>query len=81
MTNQQIIDNLNIVQLHDRITFLRMADYLDFDDYRLIDRLKREMIALSQAYKEQYGEAPLIDACRYLDDVRALRKKLQEMLA
>lgn len=81
MTNQQITDNLNIVQLHDRVTFLRIADHLDFDDYRLIDKLKREMIALSQAYKEQYGKEPLIDACRYLDDVRVLRKKLQEMLA
>jgi isocitrate dehydrogenase kinase/phosphatase len=80
MTSQQITDNLNIVQLHDRVTFLRMADHLDFDDYRLIDRLKREMATLSQTYEEQYGEAPLIDACRYLDDVRALRKKLQEML-
>lgn len=81
MTNQQIIDNFNIVQLHDRITFLRMADHLDFDDYRLIDKLKREMATLSQTYEEQYGEAPLIDACRYLDDVSVLRKKLQEMLA
>ena len=80
MTRQQIIDNLDIIQAYDRITFLRMADHLDFDDYRLIDNLKRKVAMLSQTYAERYGEAPLIDTCENLDDISALRQKLQQIV-
>ena len=80
MTKEKIKENLNIIELHLDKFYLAMDDHWSTEDYILDRDLSNKIKIYTNEYIAKYNEEPLVEKCKYHEDIVELKKRLEKDL-